>query len=543
MFATADGCARCHSASPQSHAMRSAVGDDVSPHGLWQATVMANSFRDPYWQAQVARECEQAASDPDGRDPEDVAALCLRCHAPMRHHTLKNQAATAQPAAAAAAAAIAPSARAGTIPKADAAPALTQAEQDPLARDGVSCTVCHQIRARGLGEPTTWSGKGRIGRERVIYGPYPEPQAAPMRGMSGYAAVHGAHVQSSALCATCHTLVQTHSGQRFPEQTPYLEWRNSVYSDEKIDGRDADPENTRTCQQCHMVDVGAARIARSPDGLDFQLPLREPYRAHAFVGGNTFLLEMLRTHRDELGVAATDEALQRMVRATRHQLTTATAELAISEVRHVDDELRFQVEVRNLTGHKFPTGYPARRAWLQVRVANERGVVFEVGACDEDGEIQGVIDPFDQEHVQLIESRLDVPIWEMVAADADDEPTTSLSRMAKRKKDTRILPAGWRADGPHNAETRPVAATIDGKPDPDYYDGRGADRVDVVVPYDAGSPRATVSVWLHYQSIPPHWVEPLRWVEDARCERFVGFYDAADKTPETIASAQRAERL
>lgn len=501
IFATSDGCARCHSAAPNAHAMRSPLGEDVSPHGTWQATVMANSFRDPYWRAQVARESEL---DPD-RAPE-VQALCLRCHAPMHHHTrVKGQ----QPLT-----------------------TVREAAKDPLARDGVSCAMCHQIRARNLGEPTTFSGKPRIGEGRVIYGPYEDPNADVMLGMSRYAAMHGEHIRSSALCATCHTLVTHHQSERFPEQTPYFEWRNSVYSDES-----GETEQSRSCQQCHMPEVGATRIARDPTGIDMMLDARDPYRAHAFVGGNAMLLEMLADHRETLGVQASAEDLRKMARATRRQLTTATVDVEIGVVEHIDAELRFQVKVTNKSGHKFPTGYPARRAWLHIRVENENGVVFDCGGFTADGEITDMISPQDQPHRTRIESPDDVVIWELVPHDEDGDPTTALTEMATRGKDNRLLPKGWRADGPHAKDTSPVG--VDG--DNDFV--AGSDTIDVAIPYAKRAPTATVVAWVHYQAIPPHWVEDLRYSDAAECRKFVQIYDAADKTPETVGAAVRNERL
>lgn len=501
VFATADGCARCHSVAEKANAMRSPLGEDVSPHGLWQATVMANSFRDPYWRAQVARECED---DPERAD--EIQALCLRCHAPMHHHSrvLGKQ----EPATVAAAA------------------------RDPLARDGVSCTMCHQIRARDLGKPTTFSGKGRIGKARVIYGPYEKPDSGPMLGMSRYAAFHGAHIRSSALCATCHTLVSHHQGERFPEQTPYFEWRNSVYSDE--DGR---TDDSRTCQECHMAEVGPTRIARDPDGNDYLLQARDPYRAHAFVGGNAFLLDMLAKNRELLGVEASAASLRQMARATRNQLQTKTVDVAIGPIEHKDAELRFQIRVDNKTGHKFPTGYPARRAWLHVRVQNENGIVFDCGGYDQGGELVDVVSPLDQPHVTTIETPYDVLVWELIAHDVDGDPTTLLTSMATRGKDNRLLPKGWRRDGPHAKETAPVGTGTD----LDFV--AGSDSVSVVIPYPKKSPRATVTAWIHYQAIPPHWVEDLRTIDAPECRQFVRLYDAADKTPETIAAAIRSEPL
>ena len=120
VFASGDGCALCHSASPKAAALWSATGEDVSPHGLWQATLMANSAKDPYWKAQVAKEV--------GRNPggaADLEALCIRCHAPTGHHT---------------------NLIAGKPPL-----RMTDSTTHPLYSDGVSCTVCHQIQPEGLG--------------------------------------------------------------------------------------------------------------------------------------------------------------------------------------------------------------------------------------------------------------------------------------------------------------------------------------------------------------------------------------------------------
>ena len=47
--------------------------------------------------------------------------------------------------------------------------------------------------------------------------------------------------------------------------------------------------------------------------------------------------------------------------------------------------------MENLTGHKFPTGHPYRRAWLHVRVIDREGTtLFESGAVDDEGRIVGL---------------------------------------------------------------------------------------------------------------------------------------------------------
>ena len=109
--------------------------------------------------------------------------------------------------------------------------------------------------------------------------------------------------------------------------------------------------------------------------------------------------------------------------------------------------------------------------------------------------------------------------------------------MSTRGKDNRLLPAGWRPDGPHAEDTQPIGIGDDA----DFV--AGSDSVDVAVPYGMNEPTATVIVWVHYQPIPPHWVEDLRDVDADECRTFVEMYDAADKTPETVGAAVRIERL
>jgi hypothetical protein len=363
----------------------------------------------------------------------------------------------------------------------DAPPRLADAVDDLYADDGVSCTICHMIEDEGLGEASTFSGRPKFTDKRVIFGPFADVATRPMQNLVRYTPTQGLHVQRSALCATCHTLVTEHHGTPFPEQTPYLEWRNSEFSDER-DGADA--EQTRTCQQCHMPATGATRIARSPMGFDFRgIPAREGFRSHAFVGGNAFMLDVLREHADELDVLAEPELLERMAAATRKQLAERTANVLVSALSVQGGVLSFSVTVENLTGHKFPTGYPARRAWLRIEVLDGDRTVFLCGDVDDAGRLRGIDDELAVPHVRIVEKASDVPVFEMVAADPDGAATTLLTRMVTKKKDNRLLPRGWRADDPGIADIAPVG--VDG--DTDF--GAGGDTIAcrIPVPEDAGA--------------------------------------------------------
>src|SRR6478736_1170285 len=50
LFTHSDNCIACH------NNLASSSGEDVSIGTMWRATMMANSARDPYWQASVRRE-------------------------------------------------------------------------------------------------------------------------------------------------------------------------------------------------------------------------------------------------------------------------------------------------------------------------------------------------------------------------------------------------------------------------------------------------------------------------------------------------------
>jgi hypothetical protein len=42
-----------------------------------------------------------------------------------------------------------------------------------LARDGVSCMVCHQMIDQNLDDPSTYTGKFLLGPPGQVFGPYP----------------------------------------------------------------------------------------------------------------------------------------------------------------------------------------------------------------------------------------------------------------------------------------------------------------------------------------------------------------------------------
>ncbi|HEU4420599.1 MAG TPA: hypothetical protein VFT55_16795, partial [Planctomycetota bacterium] len=181
------------------------------------------------------------------------------------------------------------------------------------------------------------------------------------------------------------------------------------------------------------------------------------------------------------------------------------------------------------------SGHPSRRAWLHVQVRSGRNVVFDSGGYDRNGRLLGVQDELRQGHFTLVTRPDQVVVYELVAEDSEGEPTTHLTRMSKRFKDTRLLPKGWRRDGPNAEATAPVGIGND----LDFT--AGGDTVSFAIPLAKDAPAVTVAAWVRFQTIPPHWVDALRSVDAEECRSFVAMYDAAAKTPELVGVAQRSE--
>jgi hypothetical protein len=522
-FATSLVCARCHSHSDNAQAMRDAQGRTVAPFDLWRASMMANSARDPLWRAVVAAE---AAATPS-RSAE-IQAECMRCHAPMAAIEAE---------------------RAGEAPV-DLALLKTDGARAQLALDGVSCTVCHQIPESSL---TNDSGHLGIGDDRLIFGPHAEPFTGPMRRFTNYTPTHATYLRKSALCATCHTLhTETlapdgaKTGHRLPEQTPYLEWRNSVFNDELAEpGPDA-----ASCQACHMPtadDDGVpieTRLAHNPMGRDFPfVKPRAPYGRHVFVGGNTLVPAIFRDRAEELGTLASRTAFEATIAATRSQLTTRTARVVLDEVTREDEQVIVPVRVENLVGHKLPTGFPeVRRAWLRVRVRDAAGaIIASSGEHDASGRILGATGaPLPSElaggpvepHCDHVASADQVALFEAVLADAEGRPTWRLLRGASYLKDDRLLPRGWRPDHPDAAITAPVG--LEG----DANFTAGGD----VVQFTLRAPgAAAVEVALLYQSLGARFAAELFALDAPEIARFRAMFDAlpeVDRTPVVVAEAR-----
>ena len=284
---------------------------------------------------------------------------------------------------------------------------------------------------------------------------------------------------------------------------------------------------------------GAVVIPNMPPGP--RLSPRSPLFQHHFVGGNTLMLNLFRTYGEELGLTARSEQLDATLARTLQRLEDKTARLSIGQARLDGDKLILSVEVSSSAGHKFPTGFPSRRAWLHVTVT-DAGVrtVFESGAPRPNGSIVGC-DADDDEgayepHHERITNADQVQIYETVMQNSDGEVTYTLLRGASYAKDNRLLPAGF------DKGTAPQDIAVLGAAAQDEDFAEGADRVQYEIDVQSAAAPLTVSVELLYQSLSFRFATDLRQEGTELVEQFIRFYDDMEKVPVRVVSDRKTVR-
>ncbi len=525
-FATSTVCASCHSNAPGAAAMKDAQGNGVAPHDLWRATMMANAARDPLFRAQLSVEVQQTPTR-----AQDIEATCQTCHDPMgRRLDLANNRVTPPLASVTGASA-----------------------RDHLALDGVSCTVCHAMTAQDLGTPESFSGGFHITTTGELYGPHDAPFTNPMQMHTGFTPAKGNHVLESAACATCHTLFTAQltadgnaTGAHHAEQSPYLEWRNSSYSTERQPGA----PDARSCQDCHMDRFNGdgtpitTRIARRPNGTDFpQITTRSPYGSHALVGGNTLVPALLKGPAAALQPGVPAAAFDAVITATRDQLSQRTASISIGTVSISGQNLTIPVSITVATGHKFPSGYPSRRAFVQLVVRDPSGAaVWVSGTTNSRGQLvdtSGGVLPSELPggpelpHHTTITSPAQVQVYEAVLAGLDGTRTPLLLRAGAHLKDNRLLPLGFVRGGPDAAHVDPVGTVDDG----DFVGGGDALTYEVTLP--PGTQAARVEAQLLFQVLGARHAAELLAFDTPEVAALGAALGLVSMAPEPVASAQR----
>jgi hypothetical protein len=499
LFKTSDDCMACH------NSLVTPSGEDVSIGASWRGSMMANSSRDPYWQASVRRE---TIDHP--RAAARVQDECSVCHMPLARTQARAEG------------------RPGEV--FSHLPVGRGSGRDSLfAYDGVSCTICHQITDRNFGTRASFTGGYSI-EAGTIFGPFAIDKGLTtvMHSSSQSRPAEGPHVRQSELCATCHTLITEALGPEgavvgeLPEQVMYLEWRHSAFAAEQ-----------KSCQSCHMPAVDEEMPIASVLGQP-----RKGFARHVFVGGNAFMLRMLNRYRHELGVTALPHELDASVARTTANLARETATISIDRLEVSDERLAVDVTVRNLTGHKLPTGYPSRRAWLHVIVRDRAGrIVFESGALDEGVRIRGNANDADpsafEPHYSEIRQPDQVQIYESIIGDSSGAPTTGLLKGVRYLKDNRLLPRGF--DSP---SAEPSIATVGGAVQDADFTG-GSDRVRYIVSAGGEGP-FSVDVELRFQAIGFRWADNLKPYAAPEPKKFLAYYGAMSSSSSEVLAQTAA---
>lgn len=494
-FSASGNCAICHTDLTDEN------GTDISIVSDWRSTMMANAARDPYWQAMVERETliNPAMS-------AVVEDQCATCHMPAGHFSAQAE---------------------GDETRILSRGFLNQSNRlHTLALDGVSCTVCHQIAETNLGFSSSYGGGYVIDNqspmgERSAYGPHTidDEYAGVMQAESGFKPTWGAHVLRSEYCATCHTLYWPtidSSGQLagdFPGQMVYFEWYYSDY------------RRSQSCQSCHMPEESAG-VRISSVGS----PLRSPFSRHEFIGGNSYMLNVLRTFGDEIGVTASRTDFDVTLGRTNDQLATKSTSINFESVEIIDAWLRAKVRVENLSGHKFPTGYPGRRVWIHLTIRDADGqMVCESGGYNQNGAIIGNDNDqsesgFEPHYEQIVRPD-QVQVYESIIGDSEGEVTTVLLHSASYLKDNRLLPDGFDKEQVYSG----IAVRGQAREDENFIGGSD----EILYVLDVGQAKApfTVTVELLYQSLGYRWINDLRMVEGTRIARFLDYSDTISNQP------------
>jgi hypothetical protein len=539
-FLTSSQCLGCHSASKENMAFLFAQGPqppiNLSPYTEWRASMMGLAGRDPIFHAQLESEKTMRPTQAGFFDN-----TCYRCHGVMGQRQIESD--KQQPF---------------EHSMVYALPNDADGKYGALARDGVSCDVCHRISKEDLGAPNTFTGKFKVDPPNVVNGPYDKVITLPMKNATGITPGFGAHIKSSALCGSCHTVIlpvfdqngrqvkdQNGKPKEFHEQMTYPEWQNSVYQDEREPINHA---STRTCQDCHMQRqfLGQPLVFRSANiedtnypFTDFRLPdkeitvrVRDQYSRHTLLGINQFGLMLFEQFPDILGIRTADymygEAVPGLLTAQASGYDLArreTATIAIASLAKSDEALEATVAVQNLAGHGFPSGVGFRRAWLTFEVLDAAGkTIWASGRTNNAGAIvKGLSEDvlpteffYDetkrkqvfQPHYEVITDEGQVQIYEEVIADPQGKITTSFVGLDQVLKNNRLLPKGWRHDGPFGEFTRPHG---EAERDPEYINksgASGADRIVYRVTLDDRMRTAvSVRVTLNYQAIPPSYLK------------------------------------
>ena len=441
--------------------------------------------------------------------------------------------------------------------------ALNADDIDP----GVSCTLCHRLvdpvasiddEAVGLdasirSDISPALPAGHMGSAMMIVdpvdnrrGPFkispPPPHTAYQTDFLGRSTEY---VARARICGTCHNLDNPllswngseywgnpsgqpassfDKGDLFPIERTFDEWLNSEYASSGVlapQFAGSKPSGiVGACQDCHMWNaIGkAAEDYLNPTERDCEGTgcLAE----HGFVGGNSWISDILQDSRWRLSESAQAPFLEATLDRTEAMLSRAAT---MTGTLWVDGAQKtVSVRVFNQTGHKLPTGYPeGRRIWLNLRAYDGEGnVIYESGAYDKS---TGVLTQDADIKVYEIKQGMTVD-W---ANHLDLPPGESFYFALNNTtiRDNRIPPRGYTQAAFDQPGLRPIGVT--------YADGQYWDDTNYEVPDETEHFLAT----LYYQTASKEYIDFLRTLGGVDGAALGSLWDASKSPPRVIASA------
>lgn len=505
LFPSALTCGGCHGRDSIGFALITTSGVDVNMYDDWRSTMMANSARDPFWRAKVTHEILVNPSH-----SLELQDKCTSCHAPAGHYQAK-------------------------LKQHQEYYTLYEMYDDSLGLDGVTCQICHAQAPDMLGDLHSGALNFDTNFIRIAYGPYELPFQPPMRDFVGITPLYGEHMADAGLCAGCHTLITgtvdlagQPTGGTFVEQATYHEWLNSRYDEE---------HDNITCQACHMPKLFDEIIISA--NYQFLAP-QFPFDLHELAGANVTMLKLMKENRDKLEIPAEAEHFDSTIAATLRMLQEKSVDMNLEAVVLNGDTASFRLSLVNKAGHKFPSGYPARRAWVEFEVRNSAGeTVFHSGRYNSGFSLPDEDNNFEP-HYNTINREDQVQIYELVPGDVTGAFTNVLERGDKALKDNRLVPQGFSLLDPVYDTTQISGMALndlDFNRFPDGTEGSGGDVLQFRIPIKGYSGEFFVTAKLWYQSLPPKWMAPMFAVSTPEIDSFRVMFEAADRSPVLVASA------
>jgi hypothetical protein len=491
-------CRGCHGPDSAHYANLDENGNDVNLYDDWESTMMALSAKDPLWRAKVSHEI---LINPGHAD--ELQTKCTSCHAPMGHYS--------------------------AMFKGHEFYTIADLEQDTLGLNGVACLSCHMQGPDSI-FGLNFSGDIAYDTSRVAYGPFTNPVIGPMELYTGLIPTYSNHMDRAEVCAPCHTLITktadlsgNFTGATFVEQATFHEWVNSSFN------------NSQPCQSCHMP--------RIPDPVILAngylgLPPRSPFNLHQFAGANVTMLKLIKENKLALGIEVADNKFDSTIALTIQKLQQQSVDMDVQVDSVTTDTLYASVKLQNKAGHKFPSGYPSRRAYVQFVLQSNVDTLFHSGNLTADYDVEGH-DAVFEPHYNVINNPQQVQIYEMIMGDVNGDRTTVLERAADYLKDNRLPPVGFVTTHSVYDTVRIVGEALT---DPDFnktgaVQGNGSDVIHYHIPLNGFTGNVNVSAALYYQTLNPRWLAEMFNISSGPIDSFKNMWNGADKNPVLIAWA------